>query len=52
MRLKRTVKKGLALLGVYFLAMICVFMMAERIERLEVKEKAQIECNMAVKINK
>lgn len=52
MKLKRTVKKGLTLIGVYFLAMMCVLMMAERVERLEEKEKTQIECNVAVKIDK
>ena len=52
MKLKRVIKKGLVLVVVYSCAMFCVLMMAEKVERLEEKEKLQKQCNIAIKIEK
>lgn len=51
-KLKRVFMRGLALVAVYAFAIICVLMMADRVERLEEKERLQNECNVAVKIDK
>lgn len=52
MKFKNGVKKGLKLLAVYFLAMLLVLMMAEKVERLNEIEKMEREANVAVKIDK
>lgn len=35
MQIKRNVKRGFIIIGIYLIIGICVLMMAERIERLE-----------------
>ena len=52
MKIKKVVKKGLVLAAIYACAMLCVLLMAEKVERLEEKEKQQQEYNVAIKINK
>ena len=52
MKLKNIVKKGIAIICVYGFAMLCVLMMAERVERLDAQVKLRAECNVAMKIEK
>lgn len=52
MKLKKVVKRGIVVVCVYALAMVCVLMMADKVERLEEKERLQKECNVALKIEK
>ena len=52
MRLKEGVRKVLAVILVYVIAGIGIFVMSQRIERLNEVERQQKECNVAVKINK
>ena len=52
MKLKRGVRKALALVMVYVVSGIVIFAMSQRIERLNEIERQQKECNVAVKIDK
>ena len=52
MKLKNFVKKGLKLNAIYSLAMICVLLMAERVERLNELEKMESEVMTVVNFSK
>lgn len=52
MKLKNVVKKGLKLIAIYSLAMICVLLMAERVERLNELEKMESEVMTVVNFSK
>ena len=52
MKLKNVVKKGLKLIAFYSIAMICVLLMAERVERLNELEKMESEVMTVVNFSK
>ncbi len=52
MKLKKGIKKGLKLIAIYSVAMICVLLMAERVERLNEIEKLESEVMAVVNFNK
>ena len=52
MKLKNVVKKGLKLIAIYYIAMICVLLMAERVERLNELEKMESEVMTVVNFSK
>ena len=52
MKLKKGIKRGLKLIAIYFVAMICVLLMAERVERLNEIEKLESEVMTVVNFNK
>ena len=52
MKLKKSIKRGLAFVFVYFLVFMYCFMLSDSVERLEEKEKANNSYNVVSKINK
>lgn len=52
MKLKSFVKKGLTLAAIYFVAIIIMLMMAERVERLNELERMEKEAEISMKISK
>lgn len=52
MKLKNVMKKGLKLLAIYFIAIICMLMMADRVERLNEKERMEKVTEIGMKIDK
>ncbi len=52
MKLKKKVKNILKVVGIYVIAMVCVLMMAERVERLNEIERSKNEVSISVKIDK
>lgn len=52
MKLKNIVKKGLRLATIYFIAILCMLLMAERVERLNEQERYEREIAIAEKIDK
>ena len=51
MKLKKGIKKGLAIIFVYFLVFMYCFMLSDTVERLEVKE-INDNYNVVMKIDK
>lgn len=52
MKLKDGVKKGLKLLAIYFIAILCMLMMADRVERLNEQERMEKVTEIGMKIDK
>lgn len=52
MRLKMLFKRGLIVAVIYTLAILCILMMADHVERLEEKERLESKQNIAIKIDK
>lgn len=52
MKLKSFIKKGLTLTAIYFVAIIIILMMAERVERLNELERMKKETEISMKFSK
>lgn len=47
LKLKKSVKKVLVVMGIYLAGILCVLMMAERVEKLEEIEQRKMEMETA-----
>lgn len=52
MKLKQLLKKGLTIITIYAIVTLCVFVQADRVERLEDKGFSTVNKGVAIKLNK
>ena len=52
MNFKRIIRNGLNILGIYVIAMICILIMAEKVERLNEIDRLENGISVAIKNSK